>query len=169
MSLVSVLFPLSSLHPCSQGPTLVLDGWCNRLIILLVLALPTLPFIPHIMTMVIFLTQMWALHSSPYRSPCLPVALNLNSTLLRMPFKSPQLHSPLISAAASFSVYSLRLRCRIFELFIVSRFCPIYVLFLRVLPLPDALFPSNLVSYLHWHGWLLFSFQKGLITLSSEW
>lgn len=75
------------------------------------LVLPILLFVLFIAAMAIFPMQMWAHHSSPYKLPCLSVAFSLQSELLRLLFKAPQLHSvaPLSSCVfhSSFTIYSL--------------------------------------------------------------
>lgn len=115
---------------------------------LLVLDLPTIPFILFIATTTFFQMKMWALHSSPCKLPCCPIAFSLKSKLLRMSFKAPQLHSVApLSSCIFHSLFPYMFRQRIFEQFIVSRFSPVSVLFLKLFPLPKTFSPSYLVSY----------------------
>lgn len=104
--------------------------------------------IPFIATTAFLQMKTWALRPSRCKLPCCPVAFSLKSKLLRMSRKAPQLQSAApLSRGIFHSSFPHTFRQRNFEQFIVSRFSPVSVLFLKLLPLPETFSPSYLVSY----------------------
>lgn len=161
-------------HHCTHAFNApLLARWFNRTNILFVLALPTLPFISHSRTMVIFL-KLKCKHITPAHTD-LPVSLQ-SLVFSQCSSECPsRLHSfifRLISAFTYFSVYSLRLRGSIFELYIASKFYPVSGLFLRfslfLNHFPPAIWSHTLIDIANFYSPCKTLPKKRLLSLSSE-